>query len=147
VSQYVVVSPEGKHFGPTDFQTLAQWAKEGRVLPGMTVEDLLSGQAMLASAVPGLSFEEVVEPAQPTQVFAPTRNTGLASLILGVLGLGAWCIPFIGMPVGTAAIVLGLRALQTPDRIKALVGIVLGGFCVLLSVVWLLILQRLFQST
>lgn len=136
VSQYIVIAPDGKRYGPTDFPTLAAWASDGRVLPGMMVEDLLSGQRMVASAVPGLTFGQTdqfatyprFEPAKSTQ-----SNTPLIAMILGLIGLVAWCLPIIGFPVSIVAIVMGAKSLNE-DRPKALTGLILGIVCLLLSI-------------
>ena len=137
MSQYVVITPDGKRYGPTDFQTLAEWALDGRVMPGMMVEDLLSGQTMAASGVPGLQFTENVPqyvnyprtgPAQ-----RPAGSHGLTSMVLGLVGLVAWCIPLIGFPISIMAIILGVQAMKGIDRSKAIAGVVLGSVCLLLS--------------
>gem|GEM_PF-5930944 len=144
MSQYVVVTPEGKQFGPTDFQTLSRWALEGRVAPGMMVEDLLSGQKMVASAVPGLAFgsdqraESLLRPRGVT--------AGKLAMIFGLIGLAAWCLPIIGLAVGTAAIVFGLRARNSEESTQAIIGIVLGVFCILMNVGTAIAVAMLIQS-
>lgn len=113
----------------------------------MMVEDLLGGQTMAASAVPGLfdspSVEAQVEYTRPAE---PTGNTGLASLVLGIAGLAAWCIPFVGFGIGLSAVILGRRALNSEGRTMALVGIVLGAFCLVLSIVSLILGSMVLKS-
>jgi hypothetical protein len=135
VSQYIVITPEGNRFGPTDFQTLTGWAQDGRVGPGMMVEDVLSGQTMIASAVPGLFDEQGRAFAPYTRVQTiPRENNARASLICGLIGLVAWCFPIVGLPLGLSAIILGSRSLKSESRTLALIGIVLGIFTLLLSI-------------
>jgi len=147
VSQYTVTTPEGRRFGPTDFQTLSQWAREGRLAPGMMVEDLLSGQSMTASAVPGLFAQgSEVTYAPYARPVPSVRDHGLAALIVGLVGVVAWCLPIAGLPVGITAIILGARSLKGEDRTKALIGIVLGTLCLLLSIANAILGAFLWQS-
>lgn len=132
VSQYIVTTPEGAKYGPTDFQTLSRWADEGRVGPGMLVEDLLSGQTMTAASVPGL-FSSYPREAESVHRQIG-KNQPTTAMILGFLGIVAWCIPIVGLPVGAFAILFGVRALQTEEKIKGYVGIALGVMCCLLSI-------------
>src|ERR1043166_3694962 len=112
-------------------------------MPGMTVEDLLSGQTMTAAAVPGLYAEgqDLTEEAPPIALPDGPRTTGWASLIFGFVGMVAWLLPCIGFPVGVSAIVLVVRVLPTEDRVKGLVTIVLGAFSIVFGLVWLLVLR------
>ncbi|MFI5385714.1 MAG: hypothetical protein ACHQ50_06285 [Fimbriimonadales bacterium] len=136
MSQYIVVAPDGSRFGPTDFQTLSVWAREGRVTPGMLVEDVLSRETMTASNVPGLFDrampQEYVQYTRPSQ--AATGGRGNLALILGIIGLVAWCLPIVGFPVGITAIIFGVKATKTEDRTKGQVAIILGIFCLLFSI-------------
>lgn len=132
-----MITPDGKRYGPTDFPTLSMWAEDGRVGPGMMVQDLLSGQTMVASSVPGLNFanQEGPHAAYPRagEPIPQSANASLIAMILGFVGLLAWCIPIVGLPVGAGAVVFGARSLKSPGRTQALIGIVLGCFCLLLS--------------
>lgn len=115
-------------------------------MPEMMVEDLLSGQTMPASAVPGLYAEGqdfTEEPEAPPPGLNFTRNAALTSMFLGLAGLVAWLIPCIGLPVGMFAILLGARAVGSEHRTPALIGVVLGIFCLLLCLVWVVLIQRI----
>ena len=63
--------------------------------------------------------------------------TGLAiaSLILGVLGLLAWCIPLFGFPVTLTGLVLGALAMRTPGQTLAIVGVALSFLGLLASLI------------
>ncbi|HWA82023.1 MAG TPA: hypothetical protein VG820_01215 [Fimbriimonadaceae bacterium] len=140
MSQYYVITPDGKRFGPTDFQTLCQWAGEGRVTPGMMVEDTLSRETMSASSVPGL-FPPGAQPhyapyLRPTMPPGAAQSSGQATtaLVLGIVSMFAWCIPIIGFPLSLTAIVFGIKTMNSFDRTKALVGLILGSIGLLLSI-------------
>lgn len=54
--RYFVLGPSGERYGPVDLPTLAQWVQEGRVLATHTIEVEGTGQRMMASFIPGLTF-------------------------------------------------------------------------------------------
>jgi len=49
----------------------------------------------------------------------------VASLVLGLVGLIAWFLPIIGVPVTVSGLVLGILSLNGPKRTFAIVGLVL----------------------
>jgi len=67
-------------------------------------------------------------------------------MIFGLIGLAAWCLPIIGLAVGTAAIVFGLRARNSEESTQAIIGIVLGVFCILMNVGTAIAVAMLIQS-
>lgn len=73
---------------------------------------------------------EVVNEAQ-----APKEQTGLsiASLVLGICGLLAWCLPCLGYPVTITGLVLGIIGMKKGGKTMAIVGIVLSGLSLLLT--------------
>lgn len=56
---------------------------------------------------------------------APASGAAIASLVLGILGLLAWCIPLFGLPMTIVGLVLGVKARKTSDSGLALAGIIL----------------------
>ena len=62
--------------------------------------------------------------AGPSQ---PPLGSGkaIASFVLGIIGLLAWCIPLVGLPVTIVGLVLGIKALPSQTRGLAIAGIVL----------------------
>lgn len=54
--RYFVVDANGNRYGPVDIATLNAWAREGRVLPTMLIEEEASGIRSVASSVNGLFF-------------------------------------------------------------------------------------------
>lgn len=59
----------------------------------------------------------------------------IASLVLGLIGLGGWCIPIVGLPLTVIGLVLGIKGLRSPNRGMAIAGIVLCSLGLLASVV------------
>lgn len=131
----MVVSADGRRFGPTDFQTLEEWATQGRIGPGMMVEDLLSGTTMTAAAVPGLSEVLSTEGgyyrARPETPKRERRAT--TAFVLGLISVVAWCVPLVGFAVGLGAVICGATSVRGDRFVFALIGIILGSLCLLLS--------------
>ena len=62
----------------------------------------------------------------------------LASLICSVASFCGCCVPYVGLPLGLAAIILGVMGLKSvPRKSLAIVGIVLGGVMLILNAVGL----------
>jgi hypothetical protein len=57
------------------------------------------------------------------------------SLVLGLLGLVAWILPIIGLPVGALGYFLGRKGTSTRQRNVALIGMGLSLLCLLLSAI------------
>ncbi len=60
---------------------------------------------------------------------------GLASLLLGILSIFVWPIVYLGLPVGMAGVVLGILAFRKKKKAIGIVGIVLSGIGLGLTVV------------
>jgi len=60
---------------------------------------------------------------------------GVASLILGLFGLLAWCCPLIGIVVGILAIIFGIMAIARGATALGIIGIILGALCLILSII------------
>jgi hypothetical protein len=73
-----------------------------------------------------ISAEAVLEPVAslPVPAEVPPDAAGLAvfSVGLGLLGMVAWLLPIIGIPMTATGLVLGWRALGTPRRALAIAG-------------------------
>ena len=77
---YYVIGPDGSRFGPADVTMLSQWASEGRVHPGTTLQEDGTGRNIPASAIPGLC---------PAPSFAATSGAGQPDLTSATLIAGA----------------------------------------------------------
>lgn len=62
---YFVVDPSGAQYGPADGALLAQWAREGRVMPSTTLRNADTGETIAASALPGLFPSMAAAPYSP----------------------------------------------------------------------------------
>lgn len=68
----------------------------------------------------------------------PEREGGgkaIASLILGLIGIPAWCFPLIGLPIGLIGLILGITGLKSENRVMAILGIILSGNCLVASII------------
>jgi hypothetical protein len=63
------------------------------------------------------------------------ESWGVASLILGLFGLLAWCCPLIGIVVGILAIIFGIMAIARGGTALGIIGILLGALCLILSII------------
>ena len=59
----------------------------------------------------------------------------IASFVIGVIGLVAWCIPCVGGPLTIVGLVLGIVGLNSPSRSMAIAGIVMNSISLLLTIV------------
>lgn len=160
-----LILPDGQRYGPTVLATLCAWARQGRVPLASTVEFLpasgkpLEGGAEAGGAVAVWDVPQLrsILSAPPTDRGAALRRgTGdatdpspIATLIpyrnppalvgyyLSILSL----IPLVGLPLGVAAIVLGILGHRRRGKdpaakgtAHAMVAIVLGSIGLLISI-------------
>jgi len=87
----------------------------------------------------GTAWTEHTAPAgQPSGVAMPAQDlSGKAntSMALGLVGIVAWFLPIIGLPVTITGLVFGIRARHSSARGKAITGIVLCSIFLTVSVV------------
>ena len=76
---------------------------------------------------PEPQYQPVVPPQKDNKGFA------IAALVLGILSLCAWLFPICGFPIGIAGVILGILGLKSSSRTLAIVGLVLSGLALLLS--------------
>src|SRR5687767_841182 len=74
---YYVVGPDGNRYGPADVATLNQWAMEGRLTQETWVEEVQTGQRVLATVVPGIRLGPPPQP-DPTDVYGRFRPHGFS---------------------------------------------------------------------
>ena len=74
---------------------------------------------------------------EPIEHQLPTTGGGkaVASLVLGIISLLSWCLPFIGLPVAIVGLVLGIKDRQSPNRGMAIAGIVMSVIGLVLSLI------------
>ena len=61
------------------------------------------------------------------------NSLAIASLVIGVLNLCAWLLPFCGLPLAVIGLVLGFMGLKSSQRRLALIGIALCSVSLLLA--------------
>lgn len=129
-------------FGPVPPAEMRQRVADGTITAATRVrrED---GSWTTASQVPGLLSDALAYALKPegdsTGGLIPYKNpSALIAYYLGLLSL----IPCVGLPVGIAALVLGIIGLKNRNAnpaikgsVHAWIGIVLGG---VMSIIWLL---------
>lgn len=66
----------------------------------------------------------------------PKKGFAIAALILGIVGLVAWCLPILGYPVGIAGIILGILGIKKSGmKGMSITGLILSCVCILASIV------------
>jgi hypothetical protein len=81
---------------------------------------------------PGSQYPSPYQMPQPPQ---SGGGTAIASLVLGIIGMLAWCLPIVGLPVTITGLVLGIKGLKSPNRGMAIAGVVLSIIGLVASVV------------
>lgn len=73
----------------------------------------------------------------------------VAALILGILSIVLFCIPFVGVACGVAALVLGILGMKKDPQKKGMciAGIVLGSVGIVIYVLLLILGMALQNST
>lgn len=66
-----------------------------------------------------------VPPAAPVQ-HSGSAGKATASMVLGIIGMVAWIVPLVGVPVTTLALVFGISNRHSARRGQAIAGIVLA---------------------
>ncbi len=73
---------------------------------------------------------------QPQPIVAdPVAGKAKTSFILGIIGLIAWLIPIIGLPVTITGLVKGIKAWNSSKHTIAVVGVVLCIIGLVLSII------------
>lgn len=59
----------------------------------------------------------------------------VASLVLGILGMLAWLLPIIGLPVTITGLVLGIRSMNSTNKGMAIAGLTLSIIGLVLTII------------
>ena len=62
------------------------------------------------------------------------KGFSIASMVLGICGLLAWCIPLFGLPVSITGLVLGILGIKKGGKKRAIAGIILCAITLVLSI-------------
>ena len=71
------------------------------------------------------------------QAPAPTpekKGLSIASMVLGICGLLAWCLPLFGYPVCVTGLVLGIIGIKKGGKGMAIAGIILCAITLALTI-------------
>ncbi len=73
---------------------------------------------------------------EPTPAEPEKKGFAIAALVLGIVGLIAWCLPILGYPVGIVGIIMGIVGLQkTSKKGMCIAGIIMSAVCLIASLV------------
>jgi len=59
----------------------------------------------------------------------------IASMVIGIICLLAWCLPICGIPLTIVGLVLGIQDLKSPNRGMAIAGVVMCAIGLVLSLI------------
>ena len=119
---YTIRNTDGNEFGPADLDTITQWTREGRVGRDALLIPQDGSDAISVFAIPELATIFNAPPLIPGQT--PDDDAPLSGLIpyknppaligyyLGIFS----CFPVIGIILGPAAIILGIKGLRQRKR-------------------------------
>ena len=63
-----------------------------------------------------------------------SNGKSVASFVLGIIGMMAWCLPILGFPVGVVGLTLGIHEKNSSSKMMTLAGIILNILCLALCV-------------
>lgn len=72
---------------------------------------------------------------QTQQPVQEKKGLSIASMVLGIVGCLAWCIPLFGFPVCITGLVLGILGIKKGGKGMAIAGIILCAITLLLTLV------------
>lgn len=72
-----------------------------------------------------------VQPNQPQQ--PEQKGFSIASMVLGICGWVAWCLPILGYPVCITGLVLGILGVKKGGKGMAIAGIVMSAITLVLT--------------
>lgn len=73
---------------------------------------------------------------QNTQPPAPEqKGFSIASMILGIVGFIAWCIPLFGFPVTIVGLILGILGIKKGGKGMAIAGIIMCALTLVLTII------------
>lgn len=73
-------------------------------------------------------FQQAPQPQQ-------SKGFSIASLILGIFGFVAWCIPLFGYPVTITGLVLGIMGTKKGGKGMAIAGIIMCALTLVLTLI------------
>jgi hypothetical protein len=130
----------GQQHGPVPWDTLRVWVQQNRVPPDATLICQATLQERLASSFPELAAMPRADDGAATLI--PYRNMpALVGYYLGVFSLSA-CIPLlgvVGIGMGIAAVVLGIKGLRNVSANPAAKGTVHAWIAIVCGAIFALV--------
>lgn len=80
-------------------------------------------------------MEENLYGQTPAPVQEENKGFSIASMILGIVGFLAWCIPLFGYPVTIVGLVLGILGKKKGGKGMAIAGIVMCSITLILTLI------------
>lgn len=80
-----------------------------------------------------MTYEPITSPPPPSTANRP--GLAIASLVLGLITLIAWCLPICGAPLAIAGIITGILGLNSTNRGMAIAGLIIASLGLILSIV------------
>ena len=62
------------------------------------------------------------------------KGLSIASMILGIVGLVAWCLPIVGFPVCLTGLILGIIGIKKGGKGMAIAGIIMCSITLLFTI-------------
>ncbi len=153
-TKYQVELTDGRQFGPADMTMLVKWAKEGRIPQDAMLVPDDGREAYAAVDEAALKLHILAPPTVATGIVPNKEEEGPAlvpyknpaALVGYYIGICS-CIPAIGLILGPAAIILGIKGLITVKKhplkkgtVHAWIAIILGLIGTAISVVMIVVI-------
>ena len=79
-------------------------------------------------------MNEQMQNAVYSQPVEEKKGLSLTSMILGIVGFLAWCIPLLGFPVCITGLILGIIGIKKGGKGMAIAGIIMCSITLLLTI-------------
>lgn len=63
------------------------------------------------------------------------KGFAIASMVLGIVGFVAWCLPIVGFPVTITGLVLGIIAIRKGTKGMAVAGVVMCSITLVITLI------------
>ena len=63
------------------------------------------------------------------------KGMSIASMVLGIVGFIAWCLPLVGFPVTIVGLVLGILGIKKGGKGRAIAGIIMSSITLVLTLI------------
>lgn len=74
-------------------------------------------------------------PQNSNQPQNSAKGFAIASMVLGIVGFVAWCLPIIGFPVTIVGLVLGIIAINKGTKGMAVAGVIMCAITLVITLI------------